>query len=510
MLACATGAVLVGVEAICVQVEVDVANGLPTFCIVGLPDASVQEARDRVRAAVVHAGEAFPLQRIVVNLAPSDVRKQGPALDLPVALGLLASQERIPLPGLRQRLFFGELGLGGEVRPVRGALASAETARKAGVGQVVCPRDNAAEAALAGVPVVGVGTLREAMEVVRGRGAEPVAAEDTEALLADPPSGELDLAQIRDQDRAKRAVEIAAAGGHNLLLSGPPGAGKTLLARALPAILPRLTLDEALEVTRIHSAAGLLPRGEALVQTRPFRAPHHGVSMAGMVGGGSSWTRPGEVTLAHRGCLFMDEFPEFPRSVLEALRQPLEDGVVTITRSRQTTIYPARFLLVAAMNPCACGYLGTETPCRCTPRSRELHHSRLSGPLLDRIDLHVQVTKVEADDLLSESHGETSGEVRARVEAARALGAARGATFRATCNAEIGPGSLLRACALDRKASSVLSRASRRHGLSARSVHRMVRVARTIADLDGAEVIGACHVLEAVTYRIVDHAREAG
>ncbi|MGH2760313.1 MAG: YifB family Mg chelatase-like AAA ATPase [Actinomycetota bacterium] len=503
MLARAFGAVLHGVDATLVTVEVDLSSGLPAFTVVGLPDATVQEARDRVRGAIIHSGRDYPMCRITANLAPSDVRKQGSGLDLVLAIGILVADGKAPAQGLDGRLFCGELGLSGDVRPIRGALQVAETAAAGGVREVVCPAANAEEAALAGLPAVGVRTLREALDVLRGQGPTPTIADPSAFLTAQPPAS-FDIAQIRDQDRAKRVLEIAAAGGHNVLFSGPPGSGKTLLARALPGILPPLTLAEALQVTRIHSAVGLLPAGEPLVRTRPFRAPHHGVSAAGMVGGGSSWTRPGEVTLAHRGVLMMDEFPEFPRSVLEALRQPLEDGVVTITRARQTSTYPARFILVAAMNPCPCGHLGTERPCRCPPRTLQIYRQRVSGPLLDRIDLHVSVGRVDAAELLCREDVSRSAEVRERVTAARAAGASRHTRWNATCNAEIPHRALLRTCGLDEGSGAVLTRAANRYRLSARSVHRVLRVARTIADLDSREPVGRDDVLEALTYRLAE------
>ena len=503
MVARAWGAVLNGIEALPVQVEVDVANGLPATNLVGLPDPTVREARERVKAAIGQSELEYPKTRITVNLAPSDVRKHGAGLDLAMALAILGAENEKLAAGLEGKLIFGELSLTGRVYGVRGALQAAEAARAQGLSLVVCPESNASEASLAGVPVIGVATLREAVDVVHGKvQVDPTTCDPVE-LLARPVAPDLDLGCVRDQDHAKRAFEIAATGGHNLLLSGPPGSGKTLLARVLPSILPRLSLSEALEVTRIHSAAGMLLDGEALIRVRPFRSPHHGVSMVGMIGGGSTQVRPGEVTLSHRGVLFMDEFPEFPRSVLESLRQPVEDGVITVTRAKGATLFPARFMLIAAMNPCPCGMWGSDAPCKCTPTQFLNYQRRMSGPLLDRIDMHVTVGRVDTSSLLTDVEGDSSGSVRSRVESARAFAAPRFDTWGGASNAELPSRALLAVCALDDGARIVLERASHRYRLSARAVHRLLRVARTIADLAQREHVAKEDMFEAVTYRIV-------
>jgi magnesium chelatase family protein len=487
-----TSATTLGVDAFAVQVEVDVSGGLPGMLIVGLPDAAVQESRERVRAAVRNAGLPFPAARIVVNLAPADVRKEGPMFDLPIALAVLLAQGAIPQSALDKTLVAGELALDGSLRPVRGAINLALYAAQAGITRLILPPKSAPEAAAIGeLAVYAPTTLTQAVAFLSGQlTLAPVTPEP-----AEPPTAPLDLGDIKGQSAAKRALEVAAAGAHNLLLTGPPGSGKTMLARRLPGLLPPLTRAGAVEVTRIHSAAGLHHGG--LVQTPPFRSPHHTVSDAGLIGGGSV-PRPGEVSLAHRGVLFMDEFPEFSRRALEVLRQPLEDGVVTISRARAALTFPARFMLVAAQNPCPCGFYGDlQRPCTCAPLARQRYRERLSGPLLDRIDLRLSVPRLTPEELLRAPPGEPSARVQERVAAARALALER----QGVPNAELSGAALRRHAALGAGAASFAQTLAKQLGLSGRGFDRLLRVARTVADLAGASHLETAHLAEAASYR---------
>ena len=488
-----------------VLLEVYISNGLPAFDVVGLPDAAVREARERVRAAIKNNGYRFPVSRMTVNLAPADKKKAGTLYDLPMFIGILAADGDIDEPG-DDCAFIGELSLSGELRPVYGALPMAIAAARCGVKKLFVPADNAAEAAFAdGIGVYPVRNVDELLRFMRGEvNIEPAAAPALDTLMEHMP----DFSEVKGQENVKRALEIAAAGGHNILIVGPPGAGKSMMAKRLPGILPDMSRGEMIQSTEIYSVAGLTSREHPIVSMRPFRAPHHTVSAAGLSGGGTS-PRPGEISLAHNGVLFLDELPEFRSDVLEVLRQPLEDGEVTVSRVAGTVTYPSRFMLVCAMNPCKCGWYGHPSGrCRCTERDVRRYHSKISGPLLDRIDLIVEVPALDYEELSRRSSAERSADIKKRVNAAREIQRRRFGGDGTMCNAHIGSREMSEICALDAEGEALMHAAFDSMGLSARSYDRILRVARTIADLDGQETISPEHVAEAIQYRTYDF-REA-
>jgi len=493
---------VVGLEGQLVDVEVDISSGLPSLTIVGLPDAAVQEARERVRAAIRNSGCTFPMKRVVVNLAPANLKKAGPAYDLPIAIGILLSSEQIQAD-ISQTIILGELSLDGSLRHTNGVLPMVALASEKKFSTTIVPEADAKEASLIdGTKIIPVTSLSQLVSYLRGEIEAPeYQPEETQEYTPTTDTSVTDLAYIKGQEHVKRALEVAAAGGHNVIMVGPPGSGKTLLARSLPSILPPMTTEEALETTKIYSVSGLLPPDTSLLQQRPFRSPHYTISNAGLVGGGH-WPKPGEISLSHRGVLFLDELPEFGHTSLEVLRQPLEDRVITISRAQGSLTFPANFMLVGAMNPCPCGFYGDPfRQCTCSPGMVSRYQKRISAPFIDRVDIFVEVPHIDYEKLSDERLGESSHEVQTRVNAARLIQQKRFNGTRLTCNADMTPTEVKEFCRVEESAQSLLKTATKQLYLSARAFHRILKLARTIADLTNDDIIKAHHLAEAIQYR---------
>lgn len=500
-----SSAALYGIDGFLVDVETDISNGLPGFDIVGLPDAAVKESKERIRAAIKNTGLAMPAKHITVNLAPADIKKEGSHFDLLIALGILVSSKQLDIPDAEKTVFFGELSLSGDLRRVNGALPMAISAFQNGIKKVFLPKANEKEAAVVeGLEVYGADNLKEILNHFTGQKKLEPSCVSIDELLSESDTFRYDFSDVKGQAFAKRALEIAAAGGHNVIMIGPPGSGKTMIAQRIPSILPKLSFEESLEVTKIHSIAGLLSGNSPLIAERPFRHPHHTVSAAGLSGGGTN-PRPGEISLSHNGVLFMDELPEFRRDALEAMRQPLEDGEITITRTSGSVTYPCSVMLVASMNPCPCGFYGDSTrECSCSQNQIIKYMSKISGPLLDRIDLHIEVPAVKYDELEAKAPGESSSAIRERVERARQLQRERYKGSGVFSNSQLTQELMEKYCRLNSEASALLRDAFETLGLSARAHNRILKVARTIADLAGEESIGLEHIAEAIQYRALD------